>query len=221
MRYKFLVALLCGTGFASLSVLLLNVWPIAQPLSIFLLPGAIPVAYLSGSQEFGPPLAVLAANALVYSGIAYAILFAYCRNLKAATMRLAAIRLTAPALILLGLACIPALNPLWPRGMMELAKREKELQDLLPLGVGLEQARSVLRSKGIEFHEKTERAATVVLDNRHGVIVTAAPGDRTISSRLETEASQFPCGYDMQIILLFGQDQKLKQQYIHRWRLCP
>ncbi|HZR28821.1 MAG TPA: hypothetical protein VFA71_08570 [Terriglobales bacterium] len=221
MRYRFFVALLCGVAFASLSVLLLNIWPIALPLSMFLLPGAIPVAYLSGSQGLGPPLAVLAANALVYSGIAYAILFAYCRNSKATTMRLAAIRLTAPAVIFLGLTCIPAFNPLWPQGMVELTKHEKELQDLLPLGTGLDQVRAVLRAKGIEFHEETEKAAEVVLNNGQGVILTAAPGDRTISSRLETDASQFPCGYDIEIVLLFGPDQKLKQQYIHRWRLCP
>ena len=135
-------------------------------------------------------------------------------------MRLVATRLVVPVAILVGLACIPALNPVWPRGMAELTRQEKVLQDALPMGMGLEGARAVLRSKGIQFQEATETSQAVLL-KRQDKSITAAPGDRVIPARLETEASQFPCGYDIEVVLLFGPDERLKDQYVHRLRLCP
>lgn len=215
--------MLSGAGFASLLVLLLNAsLPLLpQLLSVLLLPGAIPVSVLSKSQEFGPPLAVLAANAVIYSGAAYVLVSVAWRKVAAETMRLAAIRLVTPVAILIGLSCIPVLNPLWPRGMVDLTMREKELQQELPLGMGLDAVRTVLRSKGIEFHEDTEPSQTVVLDDGRGTRISASPGDHVVSARLQTEARAFPCGYDMQFVLLFGPDERMRQQYVHRLRLCP
>jgi len=223
-KYRIAVALLSGSGFASFVLLLLQVSPaaiISGVLGLFLTPGGVLADLLSRSKEFSPPLAVLAANALVYSAVALAAVLACGRSVSAATMRLAAIRLTGPVAILVCLACVPAFNPLWPRGMTELAKQERELQEALPLGTGLDHARAVLRSKGIQFQEEAETAQTVVLDDAKGKSITAVPGDRVVWARLETGASQFPCGYEIEVILLFGQDDRLKQQHIHRLRLCP
>jgi len=130
------------------------------------------------------------------------------------------IRLVFPVAILVGLVCIPRLNPLWPRDMAELTRQEKVLQDALPMGMGMDGAHAVLSSKGIKFQEETQTSKAAVV-NRHDRSITAAAGDRVISARLETKASQFPCGYDIEVVLLFGPDQRLKDQYIHRLRLCP
>jgi hypothetical protein len=81
-------------------------------------------------------------------------------------------------------------------------------------------ARAVLRSKGIQFQEKTETSQAVLLD-RQDKSIPAAAGDRVISARLETEASQFPFGFDIEVILLFGPDDRLKDQYVHRLRSFP
>jgi len=223
VKYKILLAVLSGAGFASLLVLLLNAPVPILPvlLSVLLLPGAIPVALLSKAQEFGPPPAVLAANALIYSGVAYVVVSVAWRKATVETMRLATIRLMAPVAILIGLSCVPALNPLWPQGLAELATRESELQQALPLDMGLDRARTVLQSKGIQFHEDTEPSHAVVLDDGRGLSITAAPGDRVVSALLETEARAFPCRYDIQVVLLFGQDERMRQQYVHRLRLCP
>jgi hypothetical protein len=72
----------------------------------------------------------------------------------------------------------------------------------------------------MDFHEETEASETVVL-KREDTSITAEPGDRVMWARLETDASQFPCGYDIEVVLVFGPDEKIKDQYVHRSRVCP
>jgi len=216
-KYKIAVALLCGAGFTSLVALLIRV---LLPFSLLLFPGGILVHFTVRSDDFGPPLLVLAANVLVYSAAAYAGISFLYGGIAVQKMRLAALRLVLPVAILVGLACIPAVDPLWPRGMTKLAEQEKALQDALPVGMSVKGARNVLNSKRIQFQEQDEKSPEIVLQ-RQDKTITAAVGDRVISARLETEASQFPCGYDIEVVLLFGPDQQMKDQYVHRLRLCP
>jgi hypothetical protein len=222
-KYRVALTLLCGAGFTSLlllSIKLLSASGIALLLSLLLLPG-IAVANLPvRSQELGPSLLVLAGNAVVYAVVFFVGLYIFGRGAAAERIRLATMRLALPVAVLVGLACTPALNPLWPRGMKELTKEEKVLQDALPVGMALDGARAVLRSKGIQFQEETETSKVAVVNRAEGSI-TAVAGDRVISARLETEASQFPCGYDIEVVLLFGPDERMKDEYIHRLRLCP
>jgi hypothetical protein len=221
-KYRICVALLFGAAFTSLLVLLLNIAPLFLSLVIFglLSFGGVPMAVLSRSSELEPPLAMMALNALAYGTIAYIAVSTFWRSSNAATMRRVAVWLVLPAAFFVCLACVPAINPLWPRGMSELTKQESELQAALPLGVELSQCRAVLQSKGIQFREETESSAGVILE-RVDRTLTADAGDRVLSARFQTAASAFPCGYDMEIVLLFGRDDKLRQQYIHRLRLCP
>src|SRR4029077_501785 len=222
-KYRIAVALLFGAGFTSVVLLLIKLSSpsvIALLLTLLLLPGSAVAHVAVRSQEIGPPLLVLVGNAVVYAVAFFVGLSSLGRGITTAKMRLATIRLVFPVVILIGLVCIPRLNPLWPRGMAELTTQEKSLQDAIPIGIGMEGARAVLRSKGIQFQEQTETSQAVVLDRRERNI-TAAAGDRGISARLETEASQFPCGYDIEVVLLFGPDERLKDQYVHRLRLCP
>ena len=221
--YRIVAAFVFGTGFAGLIFLLLKALIptiLALLLSIFLFPGGVLIDLLVSYKESGSPLAVLAANAFVYSIVAYVAISILWRFASAVTMRCATKRLAVPAAILFGLACVPALNPLWPRGLNELTKQESELQVAFPLGIELNQARAILQSKGIEFREETESSAGVVLE-RDDRRLTAAAGERLLSARFQTNASVFPCGYDMEIVLVFGRDDKLKQQYIHRFSICP
>ncbi|MDP9264434.1 MAG: hypothetical protein M3O85_08965 [Acidobacteriota bacterium] len=221
-KYKISIALMCGAGFASLLVLLLNVrfLPVGMVAAMFLTPGAIAAAPLRISDEFAP-FALPAANALVYSGAAYAVIAGLCRRVKLEAMQVATVRLVVPVTIVVGLVCVPALNPLWPRGMAELAKQEKELQERLPLGMELDKARAVLRSKKIQFQEEAQTVERVVLDDGSGTRITAAPGDRVLWAKIETEASQFPCDVEIRVDLLFGKDDRMKQRYIRRFRICP
>jgi hypothetical protein len=224
-RYRFAFAFLCGTGFTCALPLLLGLSSSSAALSvllgIFLTPGGIVADLVGKPTEFSPPISILAANSLIYSAIAYAGVSVLGRGLGAEKMRTATIRLVFPVAILVALAFIPKLNPLWPRGMRELTTQEKELQQALPLGMRLDGVRAVLQSKGIQVREETEASQSVVLDDGKGGSITAAPGDRVVSARLQTEANQFPCGYDIQIVLLFGQDERMKQQHVQRLRLCP
>lgn len=97
----------------------------------------------------------------------------------------------------------PSLNPLRPHGITELAQQESDLQTAIPIGMSLEQVRGVLNLKKIQFYESTEPSDGVILQNQQTTI-TAQAGDTVVVSRFQTEAFEFPCGYDMQIVLLFG-----------------
>ena len=125
-----------------------------------------------------------------------------------------------PVTVLATLACIPSMNPLWPHGMKELAQQESELQTAIPVGMSLGQVRGVLNSRKIQFYESTEPKDGIVLQDPQ-TTMTAQSGDTVVVSRFDTEAFEFPCGYDMQIVLVFGHNGNLKERYIHRFRMCP
>lgn len=104
--------------------------------------------------------------------------------------------------------------------MDEIATKKHELQRAMPVGIKLDDALAVLRSKGIRFRELKYTSEANVLERENQSIVVA-PGDRVVSARFPTGASQFPCSYDMQVVLLFGNDDRLKQQHVGRLRVCP
>lgn len=104
--------------------------------------------------------------------------------------------------------------------MADLAKQESELQIAIPVSMTLDEVRGVLKSRKIQFYEFGEPTGGLVLENRDTTI-NAQAGDSVLVSRFQTEAFKFPCGYDMQIILLFGHDGILKQRYIRRLMMCP
>jgi hypothetical protein len=163
--------------------------------------------------------ALLGVNSALCSILAFAVILLRFRNAQAARLKQIAIWLVFPVSAMSCLACFPSLNPLWPVGMAELSRQELELKKALPLNMGLDDARGVLRAKGVEFQESTERVEGVIFDGPDGKI-KAVPGDRVLSSRFRTSATDFVCGYDMNIILLFGQDERLKERYIHRFPIC-
>jgi hypothetical protein len=216
-KYRILLALLLGAGFTSVVALSLNFTGFP---SVLLIPGGIPVAILSKSGGLGSVPALLLANTLFYSVMIFAVISPCYRNLGEASVRLTAGKVAAPIVILVVLACIPRLSPLWPQGMAELERVEKELQSAILPGMTVGEAQGVVRTAGIAFQEETEQSPLNVLETSD-VTMRAQTGDQLLFSRFQMKAGQFPCNYEMQVFLLFGQDGKLRQSYIHRRPVCP
>jgi len=223
------LALLFGVGFAALSALLINI-PISRlpdiPSSgiaylalLLLTPGGIVASLLVRSQGLGSPLALLAANAFIYSLIAFVALRFWIR-LDASKAKRLTVAVAIPVLILSSLACVPSASPIWPRNMSQLADEEEILRVGLPLGSTLDAARAFLRARAVNSHEYDISAEEPILQNARAKIV-AKPGDRLISAQIDTEAQQFPCGYKIQVALVFGADGSLRERYIERSPICP
>jgi hypothetical protein len=203
-----------------LSIRLLSSARLSLFLAALLIPGGAIAGWVVRSQASDSPLLVFVANAVVYAAAVFTVLSIFGRGIAAARLRAALHWLSVPVIILVGLVCVPAFNPLWPRHMNELATEEESLIGALRLGIGLDESRAVLRSRGIQFDETYEKSDGVLL-RRDSKSIFATVGDRVISARVETGASQFPCGYDIEIVLLFGSDERMRDQYIRRRRLCP
>jgi hypothetical protein len=221
-KYGLGVALLGGLGIVSVLLLLLNIsssGTLTVLLSILLLPGGI-LSALFPTNGLGQTLLIFTANALAYSMLVFGGIALFGRDMALHKIRATMFALAIPVAVLVSLAFVPRLSPLWPRGITELTRKEKALQDSLPLNMEVETARRVLSSQGIAFREKTVTLPTVVLE-RENRKISAAPGDHYIWARAETGAVQYPCGYVIQVILLFGQDERMKDQYIRRLRICP
>jgi hypothetical protein len=203
IRYKVGISLLCGSGFTALLSLLLGVpyFAVEWVASILLLPGGLFAAFVSRSSELYPTVIVLVGNTLLYSALAFAILSSRFGNIGMRTERLVALGLAFPVAVLVFLSFIPRYDPMWPQGMAELGRQEVDLRNAFSPGMTAEQARNVLRWKRIQFNEPLSGGS--------------------IFSRFPTEAGQFPCGYELQIVLSFGPDGKLQNRDVHRSRVCP
>ena len=186
---------------------------------VLLTPGGILASVFVRSQGLGSPSLVLAANAIIYSAIA-CVAFHFWLRLDVRKAQLLIAALAIPILLLASLACIPSVSPLWPRGMAQLADEEKTLRTGLSLGTTLDGARAFLRARGADCYEYEIHAEEPILQNSRATIA-AKPGDRLISAQIETNAEQLPCGYKIQVALVFGTDDRLKESYIERSPVCP
>lgn len=219
-KYEPLLAVLCGAGFTALIALLLNIpSPIVLPLSLLLLPGSAFSALVFHTKELGSPIAVLVFSAIVYSLIFYLVLRRRSGFVSDKT-KLATQILAVPVIVVASLACIPSMSPIWPQGMEELEAREKKLRDGLPASLSIESARSFLQKQGVPTSEELARNDEVVVQVADKKI-TAGAGDTVISGQVLTDAMQFPCGFRIDVILVFGNDARLRQEHISRFRLCP
>ena len=187
-------------------------------------PLALIFGFLSRSDSF---LVLLAATFLGYLGIMFAIVFLRCRSLDKRAWRRGILVLSPPVAVLVVLACIPTLDPLLPRGLNALRRKESALASQIRKGTTLAKVSEVLKANKIDCQEEIVRTETDVL-SRGDVTVHASAGDRVLFNRPspddvqpDTDAYEFPCRYHLQIVAVFGQDEKLKQQYIGESRLCP
>ena len=217
MVRRIVFSALCGAVFAALLSLTLNVSYVNLLASLLLLPGGLIQGVVSGADS---PIAVLSANFLVYSVIVFVIASTSSGVRRRAESYPVSLWFVLPVGVLVCMAWIPILDPLWPTGMTQLARREAQLHEILPIGIDLEQARGVLPSQRIEFWEVVEKYDSIISTRPEGSLSTAS-GDTVVSARVWTEARQFPCGYRIDIILVFGKEGRLRDRYIHRFRVCP
>jgi hypothetical protein len=209
-------AFLSGAGFTALLPLMLHLSYMSLLVSLLLLPGGMIQALLGGTDS---PVAILLSNFAIYSLLTFAIVSRLPQILQRPESPRVILWLALPVGFLVGLACIPALDPLWPTGMTQLAKREAQLQEILPVGMDLEQAQGVLRSQGIEFWEHIQESDGKLTWPEGSL--NASSGDIILSAQIPTDAGQFPCGYRIDVFLAFSKDRRLTDRYIHRFRICP
>jgi len=216
-----IVSLLLGLTIASLLPILLNVRELELTAAILLAPGGLLTSLVAPTELGTPPLFLIAANAVFY-GICCFLLGVLLRRRfhSAIPLRFGARSLAILGIVLFALACVPQFDPLWPHGMAQLATREAALTELLRPDMTIDQVRAALQRESITVREEIENSTREVLRNRQTTILGAA-GDRMLSSRFRMDATQFPCGYDLQIVVLFGPDGKIKTRYVAPLPVCP
>jgi hypothetical protein len=151
-KYRVCISLLSGLGLTSLVCLLLNIPWASLFLSALFIPGAIALNILLRSANWDSIPALLGANAVFYSIVALVVILLRFRDIQAVKLRRIAIWMVLPVTVMSCLVCcFPSLNPLLPVGMAELSNQELGLQQALPVNMSLQDARSVLKAKGIQF----------------------------------------------------------------------
>jgi len=211
-RHRWLLAVLCGGGFAILATFSLRaplLW-IGAAAWYCVYPGIRVADFLAWPDSV---LLIMAGNAALYSILSFLVVWALTRAKPAHTLRLASIWLTIPVASLVALSLYPSLNPMLPGGMYKLERQAAELRSAFPDAMSVDRARAVLRSKNIYFVETETSAGPVLLGDGKTTMV-AASGDLLIKGGVETNSGAFPCEYDISIDLLFDASGKLKQRNI-------
>ncbi len=219
-KYRVCASLLVGVGFVSVLCLLLNIRFLNLGLFALFAPGAIALYVLNFAQG-DSNTALLAANMVIYSLFAFCVILLRFRSSPIEQYRRFTALMLLPVVAVLILVCFPVLNPMLPVGMAELGRQERELQQALNPSVNVQEARSVLEKRGIDFGEHLQESDGLVFQDGLDKPITGSTGDLVLVSRWRTSATSFPCGYDMEVVLLFGPDEKMKDRYIRRFPMCP
>jgi hypothetical protein len=107
-----------------------------------------------------------------------------------------------------------------PHGYRQLEQLESRLEQLTPLGARIEDVRTGLSHGGIEYRERVQESAAPLLWDSE-IRIAANAGEYVLSSRHPTEAWQFLCGEQLNIILVFDAQHRLITRYISRFHRCP
>jgi hypothetical protein len=124
-------------------------------------------------------------------------------------------------LVLAGLAAGYFIYLCLPHGYRQLEQLESRLEQLTPQGARIDQVRAGLLHERIEYREWVQESEAPLLSDRSGVRISANAGEHVISSRHPTDAWQFPCGEQLNIILVFDEQSRLIRRYIGRFHMCP
>lgn len=108
-----------------------------------------------------------------------------------------------------------------PRGYRGLDKLESRLERLTPQGARIEDVRVGLSHEGIKYYEYVQVSPGPLLSVGSQVEIAANSGERVISSRYLTDAWQFPCAEELNIIFVFDGQNALTRRYIGRFHRCP
>jgi len=114
-KFRALASLLAGVGFVSILCLSLNIPAVNSLLSGLFAPGAIVIA-LFNFDEWGSVVALLGANVLIYSVLAFGVILLRFRGLLEGELKRLTIRMLLPVVAVSILACFPAFNPMLPVG---------------------------------------------------------------------------------------------------------
>lgn len=163
---RLVLAALAGIAFTAVLALSINI-PVAfiDMLALFLLaPGGVLGSLLVKSHSLDPfglgsPVATLVFSSVIYSAIVYLMLHGSKITLSGRRFSAA----TVVTLLLAGLACVPSISPLWPRGVSELTEKERRLRDGLPLGSDLTSAQAFLRRQMVDFNKYEAKSEEVIL----------------------------------------------------------
>lgn len=213
MNRRMALAVLVGVAFTAISALMLRLTPLSY---LALLPGRLATELLTDPEATPTALAILITNVLVYSVVAFAILrvIPFDSDKAGRVLRI----LWAPALLVMIFAMVPRFNPIWPSGFEDLRVHERQLQDSLQAGIDLEEARA--RVSGIEISEIPIHETQEVLRLKD-LTITADKGDLLLRTARRTQtAFRYPCSYDLEVVLIFGSDHKMKQRYIRERKTC-
>ncbi len=215
-----IVWFLAGTAAASLVPLLANVARLEWiAIFLFLYPGGL-LASLINPQKLVPhPLFLLITDAVLYAVSFFLLALVFRRSLTVSRVRTATRILAIVAVILLTLACVPLLNPFWPHGMGQLDTRAAEIRGLIQSDMTIDQVRAALQRGSMTVNEETEDTPREILRNGNTTILAAA--GEVLSSRSRADATQYPCGYDLEVLVLFGPDGKIKNRYVAPLPICP
>jgi hypothetical protein len=185
---RLFLAGVAGIGFTSLLALLLNVLSqsILYLAALLLFPGGIVESVLFRFSWLGSPVPILVINSVIYSAVAYLVFYRLKYHPSARRTAIVAV----VAVLLPCLACVPSLDPLWPRKMSELDEKEHLLREGLQVGSDLHSVRAFLRGQGIEAYEYEPKAEEIVLQ-RTDLQIVAEPGERVLSARVDTEAQRY------------------------------
>ena len=108
-----------------------------------------------------------------------------------------------------------------PHGYRQLEHLESRLDQLTPQGARIEDVRAGLSHEGIGYREWVQESAAPLLSDGSGVKISANAGEYVLASRHPTEAWRFPCGEQLNIILVFDGENRLIRRYIGRFHMCP
>jgi hypothetical protein len=108
-----------------------------------------------------------------------------------------------------------------PHGYRQLEQLESRLEHLTPQGARIADVRAGLSREGIQYWEQVQEQGGPLLSDGSGVKISANAGEYVISSRHPTEAWQFPCGEQLNIVLVFDGQNRLIRRYIGRFHMCP
>ena len=216
-KYRLATAISLGVGLTSSLVLLINVpfFPAVLASTLLLTPGGILADIIHRWQPV--PLWILCSS-VFYAGIAFGALILL--NIDVRILRRILVSLTALAALAFSLVCIPRFNPLLPKGIDELERREYDLRTSFPPGMTADEARTALAQRKIEFKEWVSEGHSVIVGGPKNEFTSEA-NDRVFWAKIPSNAGQFPCGFGTRFALLFGSDNKLKKQHVERFPICP
>jgi hypothetical protein len=123
----------------------------------------------------------------------------------------------------LRLAATTAATILWASNvgclsrLLDPSKAQMRFQTRFPEGMPLQEARSALKSKRIDFEEKFYASPGVVQLLPGNDPVSVGPGEVVISTRSDIAMG---C-WDMNPILIFGKDETLRKVYFSGLPNCP